>query len=337
MKQAPVAITMGDINGIGPEVIIKSLQNVVDMRQRFIITGPFGAFNYWQDQLGIFLKDVAPVTEEEISLCDAPLMFFEPPDLEKVDIQVGRETAESGHAAAKSIISAVDLALKGKVDAIVTAPVSKYAIGLAGYDFRGHTEFLAKLANVPSTVMMLVSEKIKIALATTHIPLHAVDGALSQESLIETIEVLALELKTRLNISLPRIALAGLNPHAGEHGEFGDAEEKVIKPAIDILRSRHISLEGPFSADALFSRMFEDAKYDAYLAMYHDQGMIPIKIISEGQAVNYTCGLPFIRTSPGHGTAFDLAGTGRACPASMTKAIEYAVYVSKTSGKCRIL
>ena len=219
---------------------------------------------------------------------------------------------------------AIDGALGGEFDAIVTAPVHKGVINDGGIPFSGHTEYLARRSGAARPVMLLTSGELRVALATTHVPLREVSAAITIESLCEVATILARELETRFAIRAPRIAVCGLNPHAGEGGYLGDEELRVIGPAIQQLRAAGIHAFGPLPADTVFVPQVL-ARYDAVLAMYHDQGLPVVKHAGFERAVNVTLGLPLIRTSPDHGTAFDLAGTGRADAASLAAALQLAI------------
>lgn len=223
---------------------------------------------------------------------------------------------------------AVDGALAGEFDAVVTAPVHKGAISAAGIPFLGHTEYFAQRAHAPRPVMMLTTGTLRVALATTHVPLRAVSGALSVESLCETAAILARELEQRFRIAAPRIAVLGLNPHAGEGGYLGDEELRVIGPAVRRMQESGIRASGPLPADTAFVPQLL-AACDAVLAMYHDQGLPVVKYAGFDRAVNVTLGLPFVRTSVDHGTALDLAGTGRADPGSLAAALTLAVELAR--------
>ena len=218
---------------------------------------------------------------------------------------------------------AVDGALGGQFDAVVTAPVHKSAINDAGIAFSGHTEYLAARTHSPRAVMMLTSGELRVALATTHLPLRAVSAAISVDSLCEVAAILAHELAGRFGLRDPRIAVCGLNPHAGESGYLGDEELRVIAPAIERMRAAGIRAFGPVPADTVFVPQVRGG-FDAVLAMYHDQGLPVVKYSGFERAVNVTLGLPFVRTSPDHGTAFDLAGTGRADCRSLIAAVQLA-------------
>jgi 4-hydroxythreonine-4-phosphate dehydrogenase len=228
-------------------------------------------------------------------------------------------SAAAGRAAYDVIVRAVGDAQRGVVQAIATAPVNKEAFRLAGLEWSGHTDLLAHLTGSSHVAMMFYSDALRVVLATVHIPLAEVPRALTQASLDATIGLTARELP-RFGIARPRIAVAGLNPHAGEHGLFGTEEETAIRPAIEACRARGIDVSGPYPGDTVFVRA-RRGDFDAVIACYHDQGLIPVKLVAFGQAVNVTLGLPIIRTSVDHGTAFDIAGKGVADPESMIMAV----------------
>jgi 4-hydroxythreonine-4-phosphate dehydrogenase len=239
----------------------------------------------------------------------APGMIFAP----------GVLSADAGRAAYDVIVRAVDDTLRGTVDAIATAPVNKEAFRLAGLPWHGHTDLLAHLTGARDVAMMFDSDVLRVVLATIHIPLADVPRALTAASLEATIALTARELP-RFGVAAPRIAVAGLNPHAGEHGLFGHEEDTSIVPAIHACRERGIDVAGPFPGDTVFVRA-RNGEFDVVVACYHDQGLIPVKLVAFGRAVNVTLGLPVIRTSVDHGTAFDIAGKGVADPESMVAAV----------------
>ena len=228
-------------------------------------------------------------------------------------------SADAGRAAYETIVRAVSDARAGGIHGIATAPINKEALALAGLPWRGHTEMLAKLTNAASVAMMFWSEKLRVVLATIHIPLASVPAALTIESVGGIIELTNRELP-RFGIERPRLALAGLNPHAGEHGVLGHEETDVLEPAVARCAKAGIDISGPFPGDTIFLRATR-GEFDAVIACYHDQGLIPIKMAAFGQAVNVTLGLPIVRTSVDHGTAFDIAGKGIADPESMVQAV----------------
>jgi 4-hydroxythreonine-4-phosphate dehydrogenase len=231
-------------------------------------------------------------------------------------------SAEAGRAAYDAIVQAVQDARKGTIAAVATAPINKEALKAAGLPWPGHTELLAHLTGARRVAMMFYTETLRVVLATVHIPLRDVPAALTRARLEETIELAAAELP-RFGIATPRLALAGLNPHAGEHGLMGAEEEEALAPAVSACRSRGIEIEGPYPADTVFVRAAR-GDFDAVIACYHDQGLIPVKLLAFGRAVNVTLGLPIIRTSVDHGTAFDIAGRGVADPSSLVEAVRLA-------------
>lgn len=248
----------------------------------------------------------------------------------KYKIKLGFPSRESGKCALENIEMAAQLLKSKVIDALVTAPVSKEAIQLAHPGFIGHTEYLAQSFKVKNVVMSFVSEHFRLALATTHVPLNQVAAKINPASLFAVIKIYSQGLNKYFAIRNPRIAVCGLNPHAGEGGILG-AEEKVkIVPAINQAKRSGLKVFGPFPADSLFYDIYR-RKYDACIAMYHDQGLVPLKMIDKYEAVNMTLGLPFIRTSPSHGTAFDIAGKSKADPSSMIEAIKLAASCLKAS------
>ena len=225
-----------------------------------------------------------------------------------------RDAADAGRRAGEAVVRAVQLAQAGEVDGIVTAPLDKHALLLGGYDYPGHTEMLAELTR-SRVAMMLASDRLRVVLATTHIALRDVPRAVTPQAIVETAQITREGLRDWFGISTPRLALCALNPHAGDHGRFGDEDDRILAPA-----AREAEIAGPFPADTVFVRAIR-GEFDAVIAPYHDVGMTAIKVASFGEAVNVTLGLPFPRTSPDHGTALDIAGKGLADPSSMIAAI----------------
>jgi 4-hydroxythreonine-4-phosphate dehydrogenase len=249
----------------------------------------------------------------------------------KITAQPGHPDASSGPAAIASIRRAVDDVLNGRCAAIVTNPVAKNVLYGAGFTDPGHTEFLAKLAQEASgkpmrPVMLLWSKNLAVVPVTIHIPLADVSKQLTTTLIVETGRIVAREFTTRFGIAKPRLAISGLNPHAGEQGTIGTQEETVIAPAVSRLAAEGINVRGPLPADTMFHAAAR-AQYDVALCMYHDQALIPVKLLAFDSAVNVTLGLPFVRTSPDHGTAFDIAGSGRANPSSLIAALELAARI----------
>jgi len=308
MFKPTVGITMGDPAGIGPEVIVKALKRV--QLQRLCLPLVIGASAVIRRAGG-----------GGLSVIDCGKL-----DLRK--ISPGKVSRAAGQAAAAAIQTATQMALDGQLAAVVTAPISKQALHLAGHRYPGQTEFLADLTKTRRFAMMLVGKTLRVALVTTHLPLSRVSGAITTKRVLDTILLAHSALQGYFGIQCPRVAVCALNPHAGDGGIFGDQEERIIMPAIREACRRRILASGPFPADTLFSPPIRQ-KYDVFVAMYHDQGLIPIKMGSFGTAVNTTLGLPIIRTSPDHGTAFQIAGQGKANPASMIKAIQLAAQLAK--------
>lgn len=330
MNSRPViAITIGDINGIGPEIILKALsQEKLRTQCRPIILGPRTVLIQQLKflQLDFEIKEAFKALDSSRSEKVFEVLNI---DLEEnVILEPGKISATSGRIAGRALEVAIEMALNKKVDAIITAPISKTVFNLAGYNYPGHTEFLAEKTQTKDFVMVLLSDNFRVGLVTTHCPILDVPRLLSKDKILKKLQILNDELINRFDIYKPKIAVTALNPHGGEGGIFGNEEQEFIIPAINKAKGLGIDVEGPFPADSLFARI-EHHNYDAYLAMYHDQGLIPLKMKSFGKAVNYTAGLPIIRSSPDHGTAFDIAGHGVADPGSMEEAIKFVVSMVK--------
>jgi len=310
MKNLPtIAITVGDPNGIGPEVIGKALsKKEIQQICHPVVIGPLSLFK----QLAKKGQVSSPEFNEEIKL------------------RPGEVNKSGGMIAGKALEMALELALTGEARAVVTAPISKESLNLAGYSYPGHTEFFAEKTRVEDVVMILMSDGFRVGLVTTHCALSEVAQLLTSKKIVRKLQIANQDLQRRFKITNPRIAVAALNPHAGENGMFGHQEREIITPAITAARKLGMDVSGPFPADTLFARV-DKQKFDLYLAMYHDQGLIPLKMKAFGKGVNYTAGLPFIRTSPDHGTAFDIAGKGMADSSSMEEAIKLAVELAKNS------
>jgi len=321
-----IAITLGDFNGIGPEIALKAAaQPSVRKMCIPLLVGPKNVFEHVSDKLKIRVKiekAVFPWSERKsVPVVDVGDGLW-------ADIRYGETSRAAGKSAGIAIEKAVELCITGKAAAMVTAPVSKEAIQLAGYSFPGQTEMIALLSRSNKVVMMLVSKEMRIGLVTIHTSLRSVPGGLTKEKIVEKATLINASLAANFKVASPSIAVLGLNPHAGENGLLGSEENDIIRPAIQELKSSGINVSGPFSADAFFGTGAYKS-YGAILAMYHDQGLIPVKMSSFGTTVNFSAGLNIIRTSPGHGTAFDIAGKGKADISSMLEAIKYAVSFSK--------
>jgi 4-hydroxythreonine-4-phosphate dehydrogenase len=320
-----IAVTMGDPAGIGPEIIVKGFQNR-PINCNCIVVGDAQFLSLAAENFSssISINSIQNIDEADFN-GDAVNVL----DLKNVSANLlqGVASAQSGKASVEYIETATDLALQNKVDAIVTGPINKEGIHLAGYPFPGHTEFLAKLTNSPDSALLMSGGKLRVVLATTHVPLNGVKELITEKLVLDKIR-LTHQWLVKFVKENPKIAVAALNPHGGEGGIFGDEEMKEINPAIETARAEKMDVTGPWSADALFAQV-DSSDYDAVITMYHDQGMIPIKMASMGRAVNITLGLPIIRTSVDHGTAYDIVGKGEADPGSLMNAINTAAHLSE--------
>jgi len=322
-KPIRVGISVGDINGIGPEVIIKAFGNTeILMDCTPIIYGSTKTMSYHKKAINDDIFNFQRVTDASDAI-DKKVNIVSCWD-EVVDIQLGKANETGGKYAFLSLEKATQDLAAGKIDVLVTAPISKETIHQAGFKFPGHTEYLADLSGKEDALMMMVSGDLRVALVTSHIPLKQVIEDVTQERILAKIQELNKSLKKDFGIIRPRIAVLGLNPHAGEKGEMGNEESEKITPAIQKAMEEGILTFGPYPADGFFgSRQYNS--FDAVLAMYHDQGLTGFKSLAFDNGVNFTAGLPIVRTSPDHGTAFDIAGKGVANEQSMRSAIYLAV------------
>jgi 4-hydroxythreonine-4-phosphate dehydrogenase len=298
-----IAVTLGDPRGIGPEIVSRVLADP-PAGAEYVVAGPAALIDDLPAATRIAVEDPGggPALTKESRLTLAP--------------------ERAGRLAGRAVEQAAALALGGEVSAIVTGPVEKRALHLAGYPYPGHTEWLAALAGGVDVAMMLASDRLRVVLVTTHIPLKDVPRALSSERVIATGRITQRALQSWWGIPAPRLAVCAVNPHAGEGGLFGDEDRTVLGPAVEVLGAA-----GPFPADTVFVRAMR-GEFDAVLAPYHDVGMTAIKVASFGRGVNITLGLPFVRTAPDHGTAFDIAGKGIADPGSMREAVRIAIQLA---------
>lgn len=341
---APLLITMGDACGIGPEVAVGAW--AADRGADLRLVGDVGVFRRAVQVLGLRL----PVVQLETSTEPAPpdcLPVWQPPGLldgaagTLLDQPVGHISGVAGLAAARCIEAAVAEQQAGRSCALVTAPIHKEALHAAGVTYPGHTEMLQALCadakgQMPPVRMMLANDQLRVVLVTIHVALRKAVDLITAGQVLQTLRITDAALK-RAGIEAPRIAVAGLNPHAGEGGLFGDEEILHIAPAIEQARSLGINATGPYAPDTIFMRARHappghPGEFDAVVAMTHDQGLIPVKYLGVEDGVNVTLGLPLVRTSPDHGTAFDIAGTGRADPSSMRAAIRMARQLSASGG-----
>ncbi len=326
MTLPTILLTQGDINGIGTEIILKSFPKVRRLNARFCAVGSFREFEFHRQHLGL------SATLQEIDSLDklssTPRATLPVLNLDhKARTRFGQIRADAGDLAMKTIELAATLCLDQQVDAMVTAPIHKEAISKAGWKFEGHTDFLAHLSNKP-VQMLLADERsnLRVALATVHVPIAKVSERLISQGISDKVAMLDAALRRDFGISNPRIALLGLNPHASDGGVIGREEEDFLKPTLKRLK-RKFNIDGAFAADGFFgAKRYRD--YDAVLAMYHDQALIPFKMLAFETGVNLTLGLPFVRTSPDHGTAFDIAGK---CVANESSFIEAAKLALKLS------
>lgn len=328
-KTVKLAVTMGDPGGIGPEIALKAV--CLGKWPPFVRFVLIGCRKMWLDcarrsnlplppECNAFDRNKARICLWEPSAFCAHAMHL-------AKWRPGRTGCMEGRASLTFIRAAVALCMKRKFDGIVTGPICKKSIQSAGCKFTGHTEYLAHLAGCRRTVMMLIGGRLRVVLATRHLPLSGVPNALNRREIIEIVEMAKLGLKW-LNAPQKTIGVCALNPHAGDGGMLGKEENQFILPAIEQLRRNGVKIKGPIPADVIFYQAMHD-KFGAVLAMYHDQGLGPLKMISFDTGVNLTLGLPFVRTSPDHGTAFDIAGRGIASSSSMVEAIKLAIQLAR--------
>lgn len=322
-----IAVTPGDINGIGPEVTIKALQKA-NLTIPILLLAPPAIYDYYARKCGIRFDFTAEV--DDISQITRPGVYFLREYSESYNLmpKPGTLTVEAGRLSMDAIARATELCINNPGVAMVTAPISKEAINLAGYHIPGHTEYLAEQDENEDFVMMLASSTLRIIPLSAHIPLSKVSDAITKEEIIHKLRVINQSLKNDFGIDVPRIAVLGLNPHAGDGGVLGMEEIEIIKPAMEAAYKQKIHCEGPFPADGFFGAK-RYADFDAVLAMYHDQGLIPFKTLSFNRGINFTAGLSFIRTSPDHGTAYGIAGLNLADYGSMLEALEMAQFLLK--------
>jgi 4-hydroxythreonine-4-phosphate dehydrogenase len=330
MDRPIVAVTMGDASGIGPEVIVKAFQNaeIQNISRTFVI----GDARIMKSALK-FAKDhsidINPIKDvREARFARGVIDVLDLANLEPSKVKIGQVCGPCGKAAIEYLEKAIKLAMGKDIDAITTAPINKEAIRKAGYKFAGHTELLAKRTKTKNYAMMFVSDPFWIMLVTTHLPLNKVSKAISKKKVLQTIK-LANEFLYNIRGKKPKIGVAGLNPHAGEGGIFGSEEKKAIKPAVEEAKKMGINVKGPISPDGIFY-LANVGLFDIVIAMYHDQGLIPLKLLSFNKSVNVTVGLPIIRTSVDHGTGFDIAGKGWANPTSLIEAVKVAAHFAKS-------
>jgi 4-hydroxythreonine-4-phosphate dehydrogenase len=336
-----IGVTMGDPAGIGPEVVVKALADPAIQRLgRFVVFGMNELMGYAADLAEIepYWWRVQHEAERARGDLSQDVVVLDYDEFSLLGQAVHQPTKQGGQASLRFLDDAIAAALRGRdqpghLDALVTAPISKESWHRAGCRFPGHTELLQHRTQAKRVVMMFVSSKLQVALATGHIPLMEIRNRLTIGSVSDPID-LASDHAKRLGVASPRVGVCGLNPHASENGRFGEEEQRIIRPAVEMAHNAGINAYGPLPADTLFHEAAR-GRYDLVVAMYHDQGLISVKLLDFEEAVNVTLGLPIIRTSPDHGTAFDLVGRNRADPSSMKSAIRVAARLAqeKSAGR----
>lgn len=326
MRTGPLALTLGDPAGVGPEIVVKAWSELRASGPAFMAVGDVQSLASAPGAVAGALRRVTTPEEAQRVFADALPVLDLPL---RAPVVAGQPSAAAGPAIIQWIETAVGLALRGDVSGVVTAPIAKAPLYEAGFKFPGHTEFLGELTQSASydgargPIMMLTAADLRVTLVTVHEPIARVPGLLTVEKIVNAGLVTAQALRRDFGIRAPRLAVAGLNPHAGENGGIGREEVEVVEPAIRALRDLGVDAAGPYPADTMFPEPMR-ALYDAALCMYHDQALIPVKMLDFWGGVNVTLGLPIVRTSPDHGTAFDIAGRGVARPDSLIAAIRLA-------------
>jgi 4-hydroxythreonine-4-phosphate dehydrogenase len=319
-----IGISMGDPSGIGPEIIIKALSDTHTYEVcKPVVLGDLKALSaaISKNNGGFLINDIS--TPQEAVGVHGKIDLVAVSELNKDDISPAAPTVEGGRAMVEYIVRAVEMCQKGEIGAMVTCPISKVLMHKAGYPYDGHTQLIAHLTEIDEYVMMLAGERLRVSLATIHCALKDVPANLTTDKVYRTIAITGRSLQEDFGIENPRLAVASLNPHAGESGLFGTEEAEIITPAVTRVRDLGYQVTGPLPPDTLFYKA-ASGQFDAVIAMYHDQGLIPLKLLHFSDAVNVTLGLPIIRTSVDHGTAYDIAGKGEADASSLKAAIQMA-------------
>lgn len=324
-----IGISLGDINGIGPEIVIKTLADsrLLDMVTP-VVYGSSKVISYYRKVLkGIdlqykYMQDKAQTDTINVVNCWQ----------EVIEIQMGQETPEGGRAARLALLKAAEDLQAGLIEGIVTAPINKHNTQAEDFNYPGHTEFFTQTFKAADSLMFLCTEGLRVGVVTGHIPLKDVAATITPQRVLSKLQIMEKSLREDFGIGKPRIAVLGLNPHAGENGLLGKEEEEIIKPVINQFKEKGKLVFGPFPADGFFGTG-QYKKYDGILAMYHDQGLIPFKTLAFEQGVNYTAGLPIVRTSPDHGTAYDLCGQGTASERSFREALYLACDIVRNRQK----
>lgn len=323
MNTKPYVLTVGEPAGIGPDCVLLAFQAQPDIFRNIVVIAKHGWLTSRAKVLGLTLSISECTSSFERDVSRNTLWVFDPTDDETREVIVGKPSIKEAEAVVSCIRIAAEMCMSGQALALITAPIEKAILKDAGFDFPGHTEFLAHIGGVDRVVMMLASKALRIALLTTHVAIKDVSDLLLQDDVETNIRITYQAMQQQMGIKTPRLALCGLNPHAGEQGHFGNEEIEILRPALAALKTEGIVVDGPLPADTLFSADMRQ-HYDAIICCYHDQGLIPIKALSFGDTVNITLGLPFIRTSVDHGTALSRAGTGNISYTSLIAAIDMA-------------
>ncbi len=325
-----IALTMGDPSGIGPEVAVKALTQTEAIYKlcKPVIFGDRGIIEREVKKINTQIVVQSVDSIDNVSASKDVIYIVECSKLDIMKVDYALPCPEGSTAMAESIIKAVEYAQSKTINAVVTAPINKKALNSAGYHFPGHTEMIANLTNTDDVVMMLAGSKLRVALVTIHCALADVPKLLSIDAILKTIYITDKSLGNYFSIKSPKLAIAGLNPHSGEEQMFGSEEETIIVPAVNEAKKQGIDAIGPIAPDTLFYYAAQGL-YDAVICMYHDQGLIPLKLLHFDDAVNITLGLPIIRTSVDHGTAYNIAGKGVANPSSMINAINTAALMAR--------
>ena len=316
-----LAISLGDPSGINSEILFKALDKLPKRNVSYFIYGSKKALEKAKKLTSIDLNIKEITSINDVSKYGVYLI-----NLYDLDVEFGSPSKETGKASVIYLENAVKDVLEKKADALITLPISKQWIMESGFPYAGHTDYLAQVSGAKEYAMVLMCKKLKVGLITTHIPLKDVPSQISKEKIISKVRLINREFKEKFGISKPKIAILGLNPHASDNGNIGNEELNIILPAVKTLREDGIEITDPLSPDTAFNR-YKD--FDVYVAMYHDQGLIPLKLLCFRKAVNITLGLPFIRTSPDHGTGYDIAGKNIADPSSTIEAIKLAILLNK--------
>ncbi len=332
-EKLKIGITIGDMNGIGPEIILRALSDN-RLFQSFtpVIYGSNRVLNYYKKALDLNEVTFQGITDAEKAISKKANIISVTKD--ELSVEPGVVTKQAGDLAFQSLKKAVDDLASNKIDVLVTAPINKKNIQNDEFQFPGHTEYLANYSNVQNALMLMCSDTLRVGVVTGHLPLKEVSEKLSKDLILDKIRAIDKCLRSDFSINKPKIAVLGLNPHAGDDGLLGAEEKEIINPAINAAKEEGIFAIGPYPADGFFASS-NWKNFDAILAMYHDQGLIPFKALAGENGVNYTAGLPIVRTSPSHGTAYDIAGKGEASAQSMREALYLAndIYLKRKENR----